>query len=283
MILMSNAIDGTGARLELELEREFEANIKLVYFVIHRYFLVLSKDEDIIQTGMLGLWKALQRFDPKRGVTFSTYAVPVIWGTINRFRKPRRRPDPPMVSLDALIRDQEDGDDPITFLGCLEQPGPGVEEMAVSNVALRDFLARCNERQKRIAIGLMQGHTQQTIGSVVGISQAQVSRTIKSLRQKLGPRPAPRPIKPCEPPRWEPVDLIDPEPDPAKRRHLFRVQITSPRDQIQFKPVKRRACKTKEGVKGLLAQGIKDPWEIASALGVGVEAARRWIKILEEA
>lgn len=40
--------------------------------------------EDLVQAGCVGLLKAIDRFDPSRGLQFSTYAVPVILGEIRR-------------------------------------------------------------------------------------------------------------------------------------------------------------------------------------------------------
>ncbi len=39
----------------------------------------------MIQLGSIGLLQALRRFDPERGLCFSTYAVPLIAGEIRRF------------------------------------------------------------------------------------------------------------------------------------------------------------------------------------------------------
>ncbi|GAB7004073.1 hypothetical protein JCM18899A_15450 [Nocardioides sp. AN3] len=40
--------------------------------------------EDLLQVGAIGLLKAIDRFDPDRGVEFSTYATPTILGEIKR-------------------------------------------------------------------------------------------------------------------------------------------------------------------------------------------------------
>lgn len=58
----------------INLDREFiEQNMNLVYYIIHKYYPAFSKDEDVIQSGMLGLCKASLHYDERKG-KFSTYA-----------------------------------------------------------------------------------------------------------------------------------------------------------------------------------------------------------------
>lgn len=57
----------------------------LVGFVTARFMGRGYEYEDLYQYGCIGLIKAVDRFDPSYGVTFSTYAVPLIIGEIKRF------------------------------------------------------------------------------------------------------------------------------------------------------------------------------------------------------
>lgn len=63
-----------------------KANIRLVLSVVQR-FNNKGNSDDLFQVGMVGLLKAVDNFDDKFNVRFSTYAVPMIIGEIRRFLK----------------------------------------------------------------------------------------------------------------------------------------------------------------------------------------------------
>lgn len=67
-------------------EKLVMANIRLVLSLVQRYAGRANSD-DLFQTGMVGLMKAIDGFDCKFNVRFSTYAVPMITGEIRRFIK----------------------------------------------------------------------------------------------------------------------------------------------------------------------------------------------------
>ncbi|MEU3498089.1 SigB/SigF/SigG family RNA polymerase sigma factor [Kitasatospora cineracea] len=62
-----------------------ELNMPLVRFVAARFRHRPEELDDIIQVGTVGLIKAVDGFDPQRGVEFVTYAIPTVSGEIKRF------------------------------------------------------------------------------------------------------------------------------------------------------------------------------------------------------
>jgi len=62
-----------------------ESHLGLVRSVAKRYEGRGVAEEDLFQIGVIGLIRAIDRFDRDKGVKFSTYAVPVISGEIKMF------------------------------------------------------------------------------------------------------------------------------------------------------------------------------------------------------
>jgi RNA polymerase sporulation-specific sigma factor len=61
------------------------ANFRLILSVIKRFHLKNANPDDVFQAGCIGLIKAIDNFDLKFDVRFSTYAVPMIIGEVKRF------------------------------------------------------------------------------------------------------------------------------------------------------------------------------------------------------
>lgn len=62
-----------------------EKNIRLVWSVVQRFINRGYDPDDLFQIGCIGLIKSIDKFDLSYDVRFSTYAVPMIIGEIQRF------------------------------------------------------------------------------------------------------------------------------------------------------------------------------------------------------
>ncbi len=104
-------------------------NLRLIVYVVTHKALPPMAWDDAIQTGVLGLMRAIDKFDPSRGVRFSTYAVPWIRQAIQRayeqtgtlirvpgYQHPATRQNPPSAAVSALHHAaQEALMDPLSF------------------------------------------------------------------------------------------------------------------------------------------------------------------------
>ncbi|GGH24885.1 RNA polymerase sporulation sigma factor SigF [Paenibacillus segetis] len=79
LIALSQSGDN-GAR-----DRLVNCNIRLVWSVVQRFMNRGYEPDDLFQIGCIGLLKSVDKFDLSYDVKFSTYAVPMIIGEIQRF------------------------------------------------------------------------------------------------------------------------------------------------------------------------------------------------------
>lgn len=83
-----------------ERDRLITENVGLIYMVLKRFQNRGSEQEDLFQIGVIGLMKAIDKFDLSRELSFSTYAVPMIIGEIRRFLR-----DDGMIHVSRQIKD----------------------------------------------------------------------------------------------------------------------------------------------------------------------------------
>ncbi len=79
-LLIQKAREGDKVR-----EQVIKENIGLVWSIVKRFLGRGQDADDLFQIGVIGLMKAIDKFDLSYEVMFSTYAVPMIVGEIKRF------------------------------------------------------------------------------------------------------------------------------------------------------------------------------------------------------
>lgn len=108
-------------------EQLIVSHVNLVRYIAAKFKNRGEPLDDLIQVGTIGLIKAIDRFDPSRGLEFTTYATPTIMGEIKRhfrdkgwtIRVPRR-----LQELSAKVNSATDE------LTAQLQRSPSIEEVA---------------------------------------------------------------------------------------------------------------------------------------------------------
>jgi len=70
---------------EVAKQELINGNLKLVLSILKKYNNKTDNMDDLFQVGCIGLIKAINNFDLKHEVKFSTYAVPMILGEVRRY------------------------------------------------------------------------------------------------------------------------------------------------------------------------------------------------------
>lgn len=85
---------------EAARKRMIEGNTRLVWSIVQRFSNRGVELDDLYQIGCIGLMKSVDKFDLQFNVKFSTYAVPMIIGEIQRFLR-----DDGMLKVSRSIRE----------------------------------------------------------------------------------------------------------------------------------------------------------------------------------
>ena len=83
--LLQTIRNGTPAERKRARDEMINGNLRLVLSVIQRFVGRGENPDDLFQVGVIGLIKAIDNFDPRLDVRFSTYGVPMIIGEIRRY------------------------------------------------------------------------------------------------------------------------------------------------------------------------------------------------------
>ncbi len=206
-----------------EARRELiERHLPLVRALVRRFANRGEQLDDLAQIGAVGLIKAVDRFDPCRGVSLAAYAIPTIQGEIRRhlrdsaqpLRVPRGRRE-----LGARVAERCDAltaerGRPPTLAELAAATGRSVEEVGEAMAPIRPVplesyaaTARDSAAERRLELGeervliesglrtlgrrerkivrlrYFGGLSQRRIAAEVGLSQVHVSRL---LRESLG-------------------------------------------------------------------------------------------------
>lgn len=88
-LLKELAATPAGARRDALRDEAIRTWLPLAYHLAHRYTGRGEPDDDLLQTATVGLIKAVDRFDPERGIEFAGFAVPTVLGEIRRHFRDR--------------------------------------------------------------------------------------------------------------------------------------------------------------------------------------------------
>lgn len=136
-------------------------------------------DEDLYSTGLIGVVKAVNTFNPDKGVKFSTYATPVIRNEIlATFGKKR------IIPVFSLDEPYQLGNGDLVDFSEMIADSRRFEEEVIADMQIKKLLSKLSDREKKIISLSMDGKTQRKIAETLGLSQSYISRIIKSIYKK---------------------------------------------------------------------------------------------------
>lgn len=152
---------------------DFEENMNLVPFTVHRYFPHLVCDEDAFQEGYIVLWKACVGYVSSKGA-FSTYAVRAISNAMRTYMRDNATGIPAhcCCELDA---------NSAKTISELDPHYSGVDAREVVD----KFKLTLSARDLDMLEMRMEGYALRLIAQKHGVSHQFISKRLKHIRAKL--------------------------------------------------------------------------------------------------
>jgi RNA polymerase sigma-B factor len=163
--------------------RLIEGQLPLVRALASRFVRDGEQLEDLVQVGSVGLIKAVDRYDPRRGSSLTAYAVPTIVGEIRRHLRdgtqPLRVPRAQRGLSPVRAVPLEAAEDLVSDAAAERR-----FELGEERLLLESGLRTLARRERRIVqLRYFGGLSQRRIAAELGLSQVHVSRL---LRESLG-------------------------------------------------------------------------------------------------
>lgn len=159
-------------------EQMILSNHGIVFSVMKNLSIPLT-DEDMFQTGIIGLLKAINTFDTSKGYQFSTYAFLIVRNELlMAFRKSKRS----VMAAFSLDDNADIGNGESVPYAEMIADGKDYEENVVNSMLAQQIFESLGSREKHIfTMFFVESRTQSEISKALGISQSYVSRIISSI------------------------------------------------------------------------------------------------------
>lgn len=159
-------------------EQMILSNHGIVFSVMKNLSIPLT-DEDMFQTGIIGLLKAINTFDTSKGYQFSTYAFLIVRNELlMAFRKSKRS----VIVAFSLDDNADIGNGESVPYAEMIADGKDYEENVVNSMLAQQIFESLGSREKHIfTMFFVESRTQSEISKALGISQSYVSRIISSM------------------------------------------------------------------------------------------------------
>ncbi len=165
-----------------DVEKMLDEYKPLVTSVARRYFLVGAEPEDLIQEGMIGLYKAIQTFDPLKQTSFKTFALLCIKSQIQSAIKSANR-NKNRVLNEVMLEDNEEQ----MYLVISKDPNP--EDRVINREDYMQTKKEINKSlsllEKQILKQYLLGKNYQQIADTLCLDKKSVDNGLNRIRKKL--------------------------------------------------------------------------------------------------
>ena len=154
------------------------------------YFLIGADHEDIVQEGMIGLYKAIRDFQPSRLSTFRSFAeLCVKRQIITAIKAATRQKHVPLNSYVSLNKPLYDEESDRTLLDVIEGRVTNPEDLYISQEDLSRIQTQISEvlsdLERQVLDAFMDGKSYQEIAELLGRHVKSIDNALQRVKRKL--------------------------------------------------------------------------------------------------
>ena len=155
-----------------------------------KFFIKGGEEQDVIQEGMVGLFKAIQDFDAKKGVPFQNFAqVCITRQIIKAMEAADRLKNQPLNSYVSLFVDEDQVPNQQVEEAMLTNETTNPENVILDSEKTQDTLEKIvqvlSKMELQVFLYLTQGMDYRTIASVMDKDEKKIDNAIQRIRQKV--------------------------------------------------------------------------------------------------
>ena len=161
----------------------------LVVKIARSYFILGGEMEDIVQEGMIGLFKAIKGYDKKKNASFKTFATMCIKHQIQSAIKvanaKKNSPLSNSVSLQSFSENSDDEDFlPVSLIFQISPDEKVINKENYQNL-LENIKKMLSDKEFQVLKYYLKGYTYKEISNILETSEKSIDNSLSRIKSKL--------------------------------------------------------------------------------------------------
>lgn len=161
----------------------------LVVKISRSYFIIGGELEDIVQEGMIGLYKAIKNYDSSKSASFKTFAIMCVKHQIQTAIKKANTKKNMTLSNSVSLQSFSEKNDEEDFLpmNLIFQVSP--DEKVISRENYKDLILKIknilSKKEYEVLKFYLRGYSYKEIAKILGLNEKSIDNSLSRIKNKI--------------------------------------------------------------------------------------------------
>ena len=161
----------------------------LVVKISRSYFIIGGELEDIVQEGMIGLYKAIKNYDSSKSTSFKTFAIMCVKHQIQTAIKKANTKKNMTLSNSVSLQSFSEKNDEEDFLpmNLIFQVSP--DEKVISRENYKDLILKIknilSKKEYEVLKFYLRGYSYKEIAKILGLNEKSIDNSLSRIKNKI--------------------------------------------------------------------------------------------------